>query len=181
MENSSPASLNWWARGRFYCGDRMPVTVTRTGPGLAEIAKDIQKLDRSEILVGIQSKNAQRKDEKVNNAGLLFIHTHGSPLKHIPPRPVLEPAIEANRKLIEPHLIEAANNIFVGRTTQAVAEMRKAGEAAVNAAQRWFTDSRNHWRPNAPSTIRRKGSARPLIDTGALKGSISYVVRERDK
>lgn len=32
--------------------------------------------------------------------------------------------------------------------------------------------------PNAPSTIARKGSSKPLIDTGALRSSISYRVRE---
>lgn len=33
--------------------------------------------------------------------------------------------------------------------------------------------------PNAPATIRQKGSARPLIDTGRMRQSIRYVVRKR--
>jgi hypothetical protein len=37
-------------------------------------------------------KKAATQD--VTNAELLFIHTKGSPLKHIPARPVIEPAIE---------------------------------------------------------------------------------------
>lgn len=31
--------------------------------------------------------------------------------------------------------------------------------------------------PNAPSTIERKGSSRPLVDSGRLLGSIDYEVR----
>lgn len=35
--------------------------------------------------------------------------------------------------------------------------------------------------PNAPSTIRRKGSSNPLIDTGHLMQSIRYVVKAEDE
>ena len=31
-----------------------------------------------------------------------------------------------------------------------------------------------HWAPNAPSTILKKGSSKPLIDTGAMMGAIRY-------
>ena len=31
--------------------------------------------------------------------------------------------------------------------------------------------------PNAPSTIRSKGSSRPLIDTGRMQGSIRSIIR----
>lgn len=33
--------------------------------------------------------------------------------------------------------------------------------------------------PNAPATIRQKGSSKPLIDTGRMRQSIRYVVRRR--
>lgn len=35
--------------------------------------------------------------------------------------------------------------------------------------------------PNAPSTIKRKRSSRPLIDTGRLRQSIRYVVRQHEE
>jgi hypothetical protein len=34
------------------------------------------------------------------------------------------------------------------------------------------------YEPNAPSTIKRKGSSRPLIDTGAMLNAVTSVVRE---
>ena len=33
--------------------------------------------------------------------------------------------------------------------------------------------------PNAESTVRQKGSAQPLIDSGLMRQSVNYVVRKR--
>ena len=33
--------------------------------------------------------------------------------------------------------------------------------------------------PNAPGTIRRKGSSKPLIDTGRMRQSVNYVIRKK--
>jgi hypothetical protein len=118
--------------------------------------------------------------QAVTNAELLFIHTKGSPLKRIPARPVLEPAVKAdgNREPIARELAASAKASLAGDKQEAVRRMERAALVGQNAARRWFTDPRNGWAPNAPSTIRRKGSDRPLIDTGALRAAIVGVVRE---
>ena len=33
--------------------------------------------------------------------------------------------------------------------------------------------------PNAPSTIRRKGSSKPLIDTGRMRQAVNYVIKPK--
>lgn len=33
--------------------------------------------------------------------------------------------------------------------------------------------------PNSPETIKRKGSDKPLIDTGRMRQSINYVIQEK--
>ena len=33
--------------------------------------------------------------------------------------------------------------------------------------------------PNAPSTIRKKGSSRPLVDTGKMRQSVNYVIKSK--
>ena len=33
--------------------------------------------------------------------------------------------------------------------------------------------------PNAPSTIRKKGSSRPLIDTGRMRQSVNFIIRRK--
>lgn len=142
---------------------------------------------------------AMAKAEDVTNAGLLFIHTKGSELKNIPARPVLEPAIEAedNKDAISAELEGAAQDVldFKDPTTH----LKRAGIAGQRAAQKWFTDPRNGWPQNAPSTLRRKqgltvngptplygmsagldSKNTPLIDTGAMRAAITYVVKSED-
>lgn len=160
---------------------RTSVTVTRRGPGIRNVERSLEELRQSEVYVGIPAENEQRKDDKINNASLLFLHTHGSPINHIPPRPVLEPAIEANRALITPELAAAARAVIAGDAQAATAHLRRAGIIGANAAKRWFTDPRNGWAPNAPSTIRAKGSDKPLIDTGQLRRAITSIVSQRGK
>lgn len=111
----------------------------------------------------------------------LYLHSRGGMAMAIPPRPIIEPAIEADADKILPELREAASLQLDGKRAQAVSYMKRAGMAGQNAAKGWFTDPRNHWAPNAPSTIRRKGSSRPLIDTGVLRNSIVYVLGEKAK
>lgn len=49
--------------------------------------------------------------------------------------------------------------------------LTKAAAVTVSVTKRRFTD--NDWAANAASTIRRKGSSRPGIDTGRLRQSIA--------
>jgi hypothetical protein len=156
------------------------VSVSRKGPGLKGMEKRLTDLSRMDALVGIPAKTTSRKGEVINNASLLFIHTHGSPVQGIPARPVIEPAIraEGNRQAINAELKEAARAALNEHPVQAEQHLTRAGMAGANAAKSWFTDARNNWAPNTPETIRRKGSDRPLIDTGALRRSITYVVRK---
>lgn len=116
----------------------------------------------------------------INNAELLFIQENGSPAKNIPARKVLDPAIKAdgNRQAIANELEASVKASLAGDKELAQQKMLRAALAGQNAARKWFTDGRNGWAPNKPSTIRRKGSDKPLIDIGAMRASIVGVVRE---
>lgn len=109
-----------------------------------------------------------------------YLHTHGSYLYQIPPRPIIQPAIEAkgNKELIQEQLKLAAKAALDSKPAQVRVHLRLAGMIGQNVVRAWFTDPRNNWAPNAPSTIARKHSARPLIDTGDLRKSMTYVLSE---
>jgi hypothetical protein len=156
------------------------VSISKSGPGAKGISAALSRLARTDVLVGISQAKDQRKKEPVGNAALLYIHTNGSPAQNIPARPVIEPAIEAdgNKQVIASELGDAAAAMLDDKPTVVTDHLRRAGIAGMNAAKSWFTDARNNWPPNTPETIRRKRSDRPLIDTGALKKAITYVVRE---
>lgn len=183
--------------------------VTKTSSA-AQVNKALASLARKEVYVGIPQANASRPGEPVNNAELMYIHTNGSPIRHIPARPVIEPAIEASptKELIKDELKLAAEAALVGDKSKEDTHLKRAGTIGANAAKSWFTDSRNGWKQNAPSTIRHKlrtlkgKSLRdaldlldeyeaddsvdinsintPLIDTGELRRSITYVVGEKE-
>lgn len=144
---------------------------------------------RSAQLLGMAGKTTNKRKKArlskaaktdVTNAELLFIHTKGSPIRHIPARPVIEPAVVAagNKDPIAREIGASLKAQLDGERQIGLTKMRRAALAGQNAARSWFTDPRNSWAPNAPSTIRRKGSDRPLIDTGALRASIVGVVAE---
>lgn len=152
------------------------ISVTESGE-LESFHKAIKHLGEMKAYVGVPEKAASRPNEEINNAELMYLHTNGSPLQNIPARPVIEPAIEAddNKKMIVDELEKCANAELDGRIDDAVAFLQRAGTVGANAAKRWFRDPRNGWPPNAPMTIAKKGSDRPLIDTGELRRSITHV------
>lgn len=105
----------------------------------------------------------------------LYIHSHGSPLWRIPPRPVLEPAVEKYKKYLENPLKQAAIDVLDGRDPDN--SLHHAGMMAQNFVHKWFRDPDNHWPANAESTVKMKGSDRPMIDKGELRRAITYVVK----
>jgi hypothetical protein len=130
--------------------------------------------ERSEqltVMAGkVKSKYRKAKLQKaaetdVTNAELLFIFSKGSPIRSQPARPVLKPACAAdgNRQPIARELAASAKASLKGDHEQAVKKMKRAALAGQNAARGWFTDSRNNWAPNAPTTIKAKGSDRAAI------------------
>lgn len=156
------------------------VSIRKTST-LGPLDERLRKLERKDVLVGIPQANASRKDGKINNAELLFILSQGSQLQHIPPRPVLEPAIQAadNKANISAELKLAAQGVLEGRPEDASLHLDLAGQVGENAAKRWFTDPRNAWQANAPSTIKAKGSDRPMVDTQQMLKAITYVVEDK--
>lgn len=54
------------------------------------------------------------------------------------------------------------------------------GQLLVGYIKRRIIQSAN-FAPNAPSTIERKGSSMPLVDTGFFRKSIKHVVRKQSK
>lgn len=121
----------------------------------------------------------------------MYVHEHGSPLFRVPPRPVLEPAMEykENQGQIAELMKDVVGVALDGGNVRP--ELEKVGMQGQNIARDWFTNPDNNWAPNADSTIngwtspwgkffKGKGSNQPLIDTGELRKSITYVVKDGD-
>lgn len=111
----------------------------------------------------------------ITNAELMFIHENGSPLRNLHARPVLQLTIEdALKKLLPDTINRIYDGCFKNSWTkeQVKKELEKMCIRMQNTARNIIYKS-NLLAPNAPSTIKAKGSDRPLLDTGQLARSIT--------
>lgn len=94
------------------------------------------------------------------------LNGHSAP---IPPRPWLIPGATK--------AIEAITDVVVERL-RGDADMAQAldaiGAVTAGEVQQYMTDLKTP--PNAPYTIEQKGSSNPLIDTGALRASVTWKI-----
>lgn len=92
----------------------------------------------------------------------------------IPPRPFMDNAIADNRGTVRDILAEQAQLLVTGETTLSEV-MENLGIEGVN----WIRDAirATNSPPNSPTTIRIKGSSKPLIDSGKMHGAVSYEVK----
>lgn len=109
-----------------------------------------------------------------------YIHAKGSPYWNIPARPFLEPAMEANKVPIADMYGKIIKAALDGKAALMKMESQKLGLYSQRVVKDWFTDPRNGWAPNHPLIAKLKGSDKPLIDTGQLRNSITYVIRRKD-
>lgn len=123
---------------------------------------------------------AQKQGATYSQARDAYLMEHGDPMWHIPPRPFLQPSIEANIDKLTSQQTKIVKAALDGKPAAAKIEMQKLGLLAQSIVKGWFTDPRNGWAPNAPATIQAKGSDRPNIDSGQMRNSITYVVRDKN-
>lgn len=92
----------------------------------------------------------------------------------IPARPYIRGAIDANEVEIQELAKRYSGEILDGTTSRHEA-LTLMGQFIEGEIKRYMINLRTP--PNAKSTIRKKGSDNPLVDTGLLMGSIRYVVK----
>lgn len=164
----------------------LTMTVTESGDP-DELYKALKDLARVEVLVGVPEEKTSRDTAKVTNAGLIYIHSHGSPLHGIPARPIIEPAIELpdNKEAIGKELGEAVSARLESDGSSAATakdnmrrHFKRAGMEATNRVRAFFDDPRNNWPPDKPETVERKGSDKVLVDKNEMRRAITYVVKE---
>ncbi|PHM33325.1 hypothetical protein [Xenorhabdus innexi] len=164
------------------------------------ILEALKTLGNRDVLVGVPAENSPRDDVPFGNAGIGYINEFGSPAQNIPPRPHLQPGVRSVEDKTTEQLKLAAEWILEGKKDKAEKALNKAGQIAVQGIQRYMTT--HDFEPLADPTVAararrgRKGAkvevqnrqeggtpnnanARPLIDTGNYRRSITYVVRDK--
>ena len=139
--------------------------------------QSLKKISKVDLLVGVPQEETQREagSKSITNAELMFIHTNGSPAKNIPPRPTIEPTINENKARITKMFSEGVKNAL--SKDGSTKDIEKLGIWLTNKIKAKFGS--DELAPNSPATIAKKKSDRPLIDTGQLRNSITYVIRNK--
>lgn len=143
-----------------------------------ELNKVTTMLSHYQIEIGVISADNQRKlfSVGINNAELMYIHEHGSPIKNIPERPVLHMTLKYCRdNLLQNVIIKCINGMInLGWTEDNVKkELDKLAIRCQSYARKLIYSNDGRLKANAPSTIKRKGENHPLFDTGQLARSIT--------
>jgi hypothetical protein len=100
----------------------------------------------------------------------------------IPPRPFLEPGVVNAEPKTTPRLAKAMRAVLSGDSAGAEIELNKAGLEAVSSVRSVITGG---IAPELAESTKRRRRAKgrtgetPLLDTGELNNSISYVVRKK--
>lgn len=160
------------------CSKKKPVSLKVRKDIYKQVKKNLLEFSKLDLLVGVPQEKTEREDtsRSITNAELMFIHTNGSPVKNIPKRPTIEPTIEENKEIIADKFKKIVNRILSNKSDGRV-ELEKLGIWTVNKIKAKFGS--DDLVPNSPQTIARKGDNNPLIDTGQLRNSITYVIRRK--
>ena len=140
--------------------------------------KNLQQFKDSVVKAGILAKDGSNNhSEGITVFQIGMIHEFGAPEKNIPRRSFIRVPIENNIKEIT-KLIENNHKLVSENSMSAKVALDRIGLKAQNTIKKSFRD--NDWKANSRATVKRKGSSRPLINTGQLVGSISYIVEKEN-
>jgi hypothetical protein len=152
----------------------------RDDKGLDAFKQGLKDLGQAQY-VKIGYLHAGKGDEVHNgttltNAEIGIIQEFGSFENNIPPRSHIRMPIQAKSDEIKMVFnSRKVKNLMMAQEYGKVLEL--IGIAAEIAIQQAFESSGfGQWQVNSPATIKRKGSSRPLINTGALRRSITSEV-----
>jgi len=166
----------------------------------SEVLAAVRTLTNTRVLVGVPAEKASRNGP-ILNSQLAYIHDNGAPEANIPARPFMKPGIKDVQNQIEEGL-RKAGDLALGKGGAAAVERQfeRIGTLASVAIKNKI--SAGIPPPLKESTLRaraargRKGAKKelerraqgqaaslefaiPLIDTGAMRNSITYVVRKK--
>lgn len=140
------------------------------GAGVKAIAKRL-RAGRHAVLVGIPAGKTEADGTSL--ALVAASNEFGVPSKNIPERPAFRRGIQRHRDQFRELNKRTLPMVADGRMTEEHA-LGLLGQAGAAAIKQEITEG--NFAPNAPGTIRRKGSDKPLINSGALRQGITYVL-----
>lgn len=152
------------------------VQFTYRDMGAERIGEQMSALGNLALTIGFQGQTALVLYDRgeVNVATVALFNEFGT--QNMPARPFMRRSVAENLRELQDELATHFG---------AVAELRETAIEAMDAVGRFMAekmveaiDTAPTWAaPLAPSTIKRKGHADPLVETGLMRKSITWAVR----
>lgn len=145
------------------------------GQGVSRRLREIQQQlsDKQRVYVGLPQGSGTSEDgQSLIEIGA--IHEFGA--KHIPERSFLRVPLRASQKEFASAFKRIMPKVANGDMTMPQA-LEQIGAKAASVSQEAISAGIEP--ANAESTVKRKGSSKPLIDTGRLRQAVTWVVRRQ--
>jgi hypothetical protein len=139
-----------------------------------ELLARVKGIKDAHVKVGFVGDGAAAPNGGSTNAELAAIHEFGAPRANIPARPFIRPTFDTRRDELVRLQTKLAKDLIAGKidVTQAMGLLGAWGAGAIKAQ----VTRNGQFVPLAVATIRRKNSSKPLIDSGQMLASVSWVV-----
>lgn len=150
-------------------------TSDRMTPEGRKFMQQLSQLGKLEVKIGYQGgENYHEEDgKKVDLLDIAMWNELGT--VNTPSRPFMRDAVDKNQSQINSFLAEQKNDLMRGASAQQV--LGKIGVFMKGLVQDQIVSG--SFAPNAPSTIAKKGSSQPLIDTGLMRQAVNYEVKRK--
>ena len=140
-----------------------------------KLMRELETLKRTQVRVGFRQGEAQEENgvEIVDVAMWNELGTSSTPS-----RPFMRDSVDKHIDAIQDFCMKQGKQVVEGKIT-AQQCLNAIGVYQKGLVQTEIRDG--EFEPNAPSTIKKKGSDHPLIDTGTMRQSVSYVITDKKK
>lgn len=155
----------------------MTARVSVTDRGADGLLSRLRRAAGARVRVGVleEATKATREEEgsPLTLLEVAAVHEFGAPAAGIPQRSFIRAGVDAQLAEIQRVQRALAGQTIRGATTLDVALDRLGAKVAALLQNRIAAGIDP---PNSPATIARKGSSKPLVDTGQLKAAITWRV-----
>lgn len=134
---------------------------------------ELEKLAKLEVQVGFQE--GESSDDGISLAEIAAYNELGS--SSIPARPFMRQSFENHGDELQAACDQVNVNLSNGSTAESA--LHELGVFVKGLVQSEIVDG--GFAPNSAYTIAQKGSDTPLIDTGRMRQSVNFVIKEGGK
>lgn len=176
---------------------------------MRSIIDAINRITKKDVLVGIPDSAPERADTPMTNAQIGYVMETGSPAHNVPARPFLVPGVQDVQAQCAERLGKAADAALGGNLAGAERQMSAAGMVAENSVKKKIGSKippalspetiRNRHKSRQtqsmradekeylaavdsgadPAQAQTEAGIIPLINSGALRNSITHLVRDK--